>query len=51
MLDYDDPRIEEQWCLKRRDEVAAYLKSQHIVPGRIGVARLAYSSVRIHMGN
>jgi len=36
MPDYDDPKIEKQWCLERRDEVTTYLKREHIVPGRIG---------------
>lgn len=34
--DYDDPRVEEQWCAAMRDQVAHYLTTQQLAHGRIG---------------
>ena len=35
-MDYDDPVVEEQWCSDRRNEVAAYLASEHVTHGQVG---------------
>jgi hypothetical protein len=34
--DYDDPKVEEQWCGDRRVEVARYLAGEGVAHGRIG---------------
>jgi hypothetical protein len=36
MPDYDDPAVEEEWCLQQRENVESYLRSQGVTPGRIG---------------
>ena len=35
-MDYDNPEVEEQWCLERREEVAAHLAREDVEHGRIG---------------
>ena len=35
-MDYDDPKIEEQWCSERRGEVGAYLAAERVTHGQIG---------------
>lgn len=34
--DYDDPALEERWCMARRDEVGEYLQRQGLSHGEIG---------------
>ena len=36
MANYDDPAQEKKWCEERRAEVAAYLKGEGVVHGRVG---------------
>ena len=35
-MDYDDPKVEEQWCNERRREVSAYLQRQGVAHNQIG---------------
>lgn len=35
-MDYDDPKIEEQWCLERRNEVTTYLARERVAHGQVG---------------
>lgn len=35
-MDYDDPKIEEQWCRERRKEVADYVAAEQLAHGQIG---------------
>ena len=35
-LDYDDPDVEEHWCLARRTEVETYLQRQDLAHGELG---------------
>ena len=35
-IDYDDPAIEEQWCMERRAQVIKYLARQKLVHGEVG---------------
>lgn len=35
-IDYDDPDVEEHWCLARRIEVERYLASRPIAYGEVG---------------
>jgi hypothetical protein len=34
--DYDDTKVEEQWCFEQRKYVAGYLRTQKVRHGRIG---------------
>lgn len=34
--DFDDPEVEEQWCLEARKQVTAYLSSQGVSHGEVG---------------
>ena len=34
--DYDDPQVEERWCLEQQKTVADYLLRQKVAHGRIG---------------
>ncbi|OAI53308.1 hypothetical protein AYO47_05065 [Planctomyces sp. SCGC AG-212-M04] len=34
--DYNDPDIEDRWCLEQQRKVAAYLEAQKVNHGRIG---------------
>ncbi len=34
--DYDDPQVEEHWCLQARKYVAEYLSSQGVSHGQVG---------------
>lgn len=36
MQDYDDPKVEAQWCAERRQEIAGYLRNEGVAHGRIG---------------
>lgn len=35
-MDYGAPKMEEQWCSERRNEIAAYLAAEHVTHGQIG---------------
>ncbi|MBL0041714.1 MAG: DUF4826 family protein [Xanthomonadales bacterium] len=35
-LKYDDPELEERWCMDRRQEVESYLSKEQVPHGRIG---------------
>jgi hypothetical protein len=34
--DYDDPNVEDAWCIERRAEVVAYLVAQRVPHGEVG---------------
>ncbi len=34
--DYDDPDVEDHWCLARRNEVETYLRRQELAHGELG---------------
>jgi hypothetical protein len=36
MPDYDDPSVEERWCIERRTQVIGYLQEQGVEHGRVG---------------
>jgi hypothetical protein len=36
-LNYDDPKVEDQWCNQQRGRVVDYLRSQKVKHGRVGV--------------
>ena len=35
-MDYDDPKVEEQWCSERRKQVLAYLATEQVTHGQVG---------------
>ncbi len=35
-INYDDPAIEEQWCMERRAQVIEYLNREKVIHGEVG---------------